>query len=122
MLDVVCFTSFLHPPHFLPAACNSQYRNCDESAFSRKILPDFVGTRQENKMRGPFIFEKTTVMATVECGLAKSCRWKCRTVISNGLLSTLHAPLSLQSALAGKHRVMLSRYLQQVKAQHTAAA
>lgn len=60
---------YLHP-HFLPA-CRRQYRNCDESAFSRKILPNLVGMRQQEETKGPFIFEKTTTMVTFECGLKK---------------------------------------------------
>lgn len=100
MLDLLCFPFFLNlHPHFLPA-CRRLYRKYDESAFSRKILHNLVGTRQQEEMEGPFIFEKTTTIVTFECGLEKNeegshhLQWE-----SLGLPSTLPALPFLQSAL-----------------------
>lgn len=68
--------------------------------FSRKILPCFVGTRQQNEVEEPFILEKLTTMATAECkGPRKEVQSNHLQWESLGLLSTLLVLPSLLSAL-----------------------
>lgn len=74
MLDVFCFHFSLSSILFtfcLQHTTGSSGTMIRVLFLEKSCQTLWVRTRQQNEMGGPFIFEKITVTATVECGLAK---------------------------------------------------